>query len=190
VGGVSSVGSRSVWERERERGEEGQSKIPWRCAKGVALPKEGRKTSMKISRRRRRRQLLGLRGEGSKCRVVACYGRPKAGPRDQAEKDLAACLSADAGCPVEDPERWAAVGRAARALPSMRMVTHPPKCFTVTAAGGCTARVGLALFTSFCIQNTNLMTAGPCNQSDIHGPCNHVTSLTPGSDNPAPRLAT
>lgn len=146
------MGPRYTWERERERGEEGQSGLPWRCAKGVALPKEGRKTSTKIARRlhllrhrRRRRQLLGLRGEDSKCRVAACYRRPKGepkGPRDRAEEDLVACLNADAGCPVEDPERWSAVGRAARSLPSMRMVTHPPKCFTVTAGAGCSSTAG------------------------------------------------
>ena len=45
TGGVSSLGQRATWERERERGITGQSKIPWQCAKGVALPKRRGQTN-------------------------------------------------------------------------------------------------------------------------------------------------
>ena len=128
----------TTWEHEREDGANGRSSIPWRCAKDVALPRAGRKTGAKISRRR---SLLGLMAGGS-CRVRACYRREAPpGPKDAAEADLVACLGSDAGCPVEDLTRWAAVGRAAAALPSMRMLRHPPRCFTVTAPGGGCASV-------------------------------------------------
>jgi len=71
--------------------------------------------------------LLGLTGDGGKCRVQACFrraggaaaggaaagpGGAAAGPRHPGEADLAACLNGDAGCPVHSPDRWAAVGAA------------------------------------------------------------------------------